>query len=262
MNKSNTYQTLTPCLILKAPKPRKPQTKEEFGYFLAGLIDADGHINKRGHIDIAFHTNEVSVAYYIKAILGLGSVTRVKNEFTALYRCYAKKDLTIIANLIRHKLRHLDKINQFNERLVPKLKCEPTVYTDTDLSQNHWLAGFIQGDASFIIRIPRGGASLIKKPGFEVRLHLKQKAETLLCLTKSAFGGSICYGRSDDTFKYAGSSKITTAKWINYLDQYQLIGNRLTQYFIWREACLIIHSKQHLTESGKYLMSEKKEMLN
>jgi hypothetical protein len=28
-------------------KQKKPQNSEELGYFLAGLIDADGHINKK-----------------------------------------------------------------------------------------------------------------------------------------------------------------------------------------------------------------------
>jgi hypothetical protein len=30
------------------------QTKDEFGFFLAGLIDADGHIAKLGYVQIDF----------------------------------------------------------------------------------------------------------------------------------------------------------------------------------------------------------------
>jgi Homing endonuclease len=55
------------------PKALKPQTKEEFGYFLAGLIDSDGHIRKNGSVVIAFNVKEVSVAYYLKKIIGSGA---------------------------------------------------------------------------------------------------------------------------------------------------------------------------------------------
>ena len=42
-------------------KQNKPKNFEELGYFLAGLIDADGHINKK-ELAITFHANDISVA--------------------------------------------------------------------------------------------------------------------------------------------------------------------------------------------------------
>ena len=45
----------------------KPQNAEEFGYWLAGLIDADGHFTKSGgYLQISFHNRDLSVAYFIK----------------------------------------------------------------------------------------------------------------------------------------------------------------------------------------------------
>lgn len=44
-------------ISVHAPKAQKPRSIEQVGYFLAGLIDGDGHINKLGYIIIVFATN-------------------------------------------------------------------------------------------------------------------------------------------------------------------------------------------------------------
>lgn len=55
-------------------KALKPQTKEEFGYFLAGLIDSDGYIRKNGSIVIAFNYKEKSVSCYRKKVISSGLI--------------------------------------------------------------------------------------------------------------------------------------------------------------------------------------------
>jgi hypothetical protein len=54
-------------------KHKKPYTDEEFGYYLAGLIEGDGYIGEN-RIEIAFHIADISSAYYIKKRIGYGSV--------------------------------------------------------------------------------------------------------------------------------------------------------------------------------------------
>ena len=105
-----------------APKALKPRSKEEFGYFLAGLMDSDGCITQEGYIRIAFHVNEIRVVYYLKAVIGYGKAYKEKKSLTARYVCTAHLGLVIIARLIINKLKHDTKIDQFNARLVPKLK--------------------------------------------------------------------------------------------------------------------------------------------
>lgn len=48
-------------------KHKKPETEEEFCYYLAerGLIEGDGYFGER-RIEIAFHIDDFSSAYYIK----------------------------------------------------------------------------------------------------------------------------------------------------------------------------------------------------
>jgi len=54
-------------------KHKKPETEEEFGYYLAGLIEGDGYIGGR-RIEIAFHIDDISSAFYIKKRIGYVSV--------------------------------------------------------------------------------------------------------------------------------------------------------------------------------------------
>lgn len=132
-------------------KQKKPKNLEGFAYFLAGLIDADGHINKK-ELAITFHANDISVAYYLKKIIGYGSIKKLTNTRAYNFEIYSKKGLGQVIKLITNKLRLPLRINQFNTHLVPKIGCKPTKQDHSCLLNNHWLAGFIQGDGSFKIK--------------------------------------------------------------------------------------------------------------
>lgn len=54
-------------------KHKKPKKDNEFGFYLAGLIEGDGCIGDSS-IEISFHMDDVSTAYYIKKRIGYGSV--------------------------------------------------------------------------------------------------------------------------------------------------------------------------------------------
>jgi hypothetical protein len=60
------------------------------------------------------------VAYYLKKVLGGGSVCHEKKRFASIFSSSSKIISLKIANLIRNKLRHPDKIKQYNERIAPK----------------------------------------------------------------------------------------------------------------------------------------------
>ena len=100
----------------------KPCNKSELGYFLAGLIDADGHIGTSGNtITVNCHIRDISVAKYIKKVLHDGAVYPYKKVNACRY--YSRKKGTIrLAHLIANKLQLPRKIKQFNERLAPRAK--------------------------------------------------------------------------------------------------------------------------------------------
>jgi hypothetical protein len=94
------------------PAHKKPVSEDEFGSYLAGLIEGDGFINKKIlNITIAFHELDVNLAYYIKKRIGYGVVGKIKNKNAYLYRANLKGSVEI-AKLINGKLR-TDKINNF-----------------------------------------------------------------------------------------------------------------------------------------------------
>nr|YP_009367915.1 putative LAGLIDADG homing endonuclease [Hazenia capsulata]ARK14902.1 putative LAGLIDADG homing endonuclease [Hazenia capsulata] len=247
-------------ISIHAPKAKKAVSEEEFGHFLAGLIDSDGSIAKPGYVQIDFHTNDISVAYYIKKRIGYGKISQEKKRFSVRYRCTPTPGLVLIADLIRNKLKHSSKIDQFNSRLVPKLNCDPTTYTDCDILQNHWLAGFIQGDGCLsILQCKNRNKTSLKST---IVIQISQKTEKLLSLIQTYLGGYVGYRKSQDTFYYITGSFTSAVLFINYLDRFQLMGNKLTQYWLWRKAYLVFQTGLHLTPKGEAKLSLKKAQLS
>ena len=92
-------------------KHRKPETLEELGYYLAGLIEGDGYIGD-SRIEIAFHMDDISSAYYIKKRIGYGSVLYLKGKNSVRYVLRHKTGLDKVFNMINGKLLACYKINQ------------------------------------------------------------------------------------------------------------------------------------------------------
>lgn len=60
-----------PLISDHVPKHKKPVSDEEFASYLAGLIEGDGYISSNvPNIQISFHINDASLAYYIKKRIG------------------------------------------------------------------------------------------------------------------------------------------------------------------------------------------------
>ena len=57
----------------------------EFGHYLAGLIESDGHFSNQKQLIIVFNSIDISLAYFIKSILGYGSVKQVKDKDAVLF---------------------------------------------------------------------------------------------------------------------------------------------------------------------------------
>lgn len=230
-----------------APKAKKPYTKEQFGNFLAGLIDAGGHIDTLGYIRIVFNQKDVSVAYYIKKTIAYGSVKKMKGKAAYLFTCSHSKGIKIIGDLIRNKLKTISKIQQFNPRLVNKVGSQLTQFNSSAaVLTNHWLAGFIQGDGSLQIKV------LYRQHRTDIRfvIQINQNNDTILKEIQSVFGGYIGYRKSQNTYYYSSVSLSNAVQFIQYLDHYQVMGSCLTIYWIWRKAYLRVQNKTHNTEKG------------
>ena len=63
---------------------RYPENENEWGYYLGGLIDADGSLTdvrkNQPNITICFHQKDISLAYKIRGILNYGTVSKIKDK--------------------------------------------------------------------------------------------------------------------------------------------------------------------------------------
>jgi hypothetical protein len=259
------------------PKHLKPVTDEQFGYYLAGLIEGDGHFSNQQQLIIVFHSLDASLAYYIKKRLGFGNVKKVKDKNAILLIISAKKGLEKIIKLINGKLITENKYNQLVRNILNHIKYADlkkeiefkpqslleTLHRQEDLKnkdlKNHWLAGFSEADASFQIKI-------LSRPNnrVEVRLNFQvdHKNEYVLLLIKQNLGGNIGYRKSQDTYYYGSTSFGSAKKVINYFDQYHLLSSKHINYLKWRKAYFFIQNKDHLTKEGMCKLINLKNTMN
>jgi hypothetical protein len=245
-------------ISIHAPKARKPQTKEQFGYFLAGLIDSNGHIDARGYISIMFYQNDVSLAYYIKKQVGYGSVKKIKNTKAYIFTCSHSEGIQAMCKLVHYKLKLTDNIQHFNNLILKQNGCLTGTYNcDNRVSvDNHWLAGFIQGSGSFQIKT----VTHEHQTEVQVKLYIYQKSEYILRLIESTFGGYV--GTAQNTYYYSSVNLTNSVKLINYLDHYQVMSSGLTIYTLWRKAYLRVQDNAYQTHKGLNEIIKLKQNMN
>lgn len=234
-------------------KHLKPVSDNQFGHYLAGLIDGDGHFSSKQQLVIVFSGSDASLAYFIKERLGFGNVRKVKDKNAYLLIVSNTEGLTKVINLINGKLR-TSKYNQVVDSILShhrydnlKKNIDFKINYTKDFN-NHWIAGFSDADASFQIKV----VSKATRSKSEIRLNyqIDQKNKDILNLIKDYFGGNIGYRKSQDTYYYGSTSFGSAKNVINYFDEYHLQSTKYINYLKWRKAYLLIQSKLHLTKQG------------
>ena len=242
------------------PKHLKPINDEQFGHYLAGLIDGNGHFSKAFQLIIVFDSLSVSLAYYLKRRIGHGNVKKVKDKNAYLLVITSFKGIEKVINLINNKIRSLNKLDQIRNNIISYKDLSNLSFnlnSTTDLN-NHWLAGFSDADASFQIKM------INRNNKTEVRLNyqIDQKTNDLLLLIKNYLGGNIGYGIIQDTYYYGSTSFGSAKKVINYFDTFHMLSNKHVNYLKWRKAYLIIKDKNHLNRNGINKITKLKNTMN
>ena len=246
------------------PKHLKPLNNEQLGYYIAGLIDGDGHFSKAQQLVITFSYPDAFLAYYLKKRLGYGNVKKVKNKNAYLLIVSNKKGMLNVINLINGKLRTEHRFNQIVNNVLSHTKyADKNINFTIDSSKNwdnHWLAGFSDADASFQIK----NIKRITRNKQEIRLNFQidQKSDLLLNMIKQFLGGNIGYRKSQDTYYYGSTSFGSAKKVIQYFDKYHLQSRKHISYLRWRKVYRLIQDKQHLTEKGLAKILKIKLLIN
>ena len=245
------------------PKHLKPLNNEQLGYYIAGLIDGDGHF-KAQQLVITFSYPDAFLAYYLKKRLGYGNVKKVKNKNAYLLIVSNKEGMLKVINLINGKLRTEHRFNQIVNNVLSHTKyADKNINFTIDSSKNwdnHWLAGFSDADASFQIK----NIKRITGNKQEIRLNFQidQKSDLLLNMIKQFLGGNIGYRKSQDTYYYGSTSFGSAKKVIQYFDKYHLQSRKHISYLRWRKVYRLIQDKQHLTEKGLAKILKIKLLIN
>lgn len=246
------------------PKHLKPLNNEQLGYYLAGLIDGDGHFSKIGQLIIVFSSPDAFLAYYLKEKLGYGNVRKVKNKNAYLLIISKKEGILNVLNLINGKLRTEDRFKQVINNIL-----NHTSYKDLGLIftmnysnnfNNHWLAGFSDADASFQIKI----INRLTRNKAEIRLNyqIDQKNNLLLNMIKDYLGGNIGYRKSQNTYYYGSTSFGSAKKVIQYFDKFNLQSKKQISYLKWRKVYRLVQNKEHLMEKGLVKILKIKSLIN
>lgn len=243
-------------ISIHIPTHLKPLNNNQFGYYLAGLIDSDGYFDKNLNLTIVFHILDIPLAYYIKSYIGYGSVKKIKNKNACIYNLTKKEGIEKILLLINGKIRSESKYNQIKNNIkFPNINF---VISSNDNLNNHWLCGFSDADASFQIKI------LNRKNRIEIRLNYKidQKNKELLLLIQSFFGGNIGHRNKNNTWYYESTSFGSAKKIINYFDKYHLLSSKYLNYIKWRKTYIYIQNKKNLTKEGIEKIKKYKNSMN
>jgi LAGLIDADG endonuclease len=240
----------------------KPINDIEFGHYLAGLIDGDGHFSNQKQLIIVFNDKDASLAYFIKEKIGYGNIYKVKNKKAIIFVISKKLGIINVLNLINGKIRSENKLNQIKINILSNpefnLISNFNKNTDNDLN-NHWLAGFSDADASFQVKL------IVRNNNkTEVRLNFQidQKQNELLILIKNFLGGNIGYRKTQNTYYYGSTSFGSAKKVINYFDKFHLLSSKHVNYLKWRKSYIIIQNKEHLINSGIIKIKKLKKSMN
>jgi len=232
-------------------KPLNILTDLDFGYYLAGIIDGDGHISTQGQIVISFNSKDKRHAFIVRTRIGFGKVRYVKGKNAVNLIVSTKEGIIHVSDLIRNKLQHPIRIYQFNDRLYDKLKYT-SLKTSIDGTINwdsFWFSGFMDADGYLRMYLPY--RERINRCETRLICQIDQKDDVILKQIQTQFGGYLGYRKSQDTFYYSSTSFNNMFCLLRYFDKYSLQSARsYLKYTLIRKSYLITQQKLHLTSGG------------
>jgi len=220
------------------PAYRRPSSDEDFGSYLAGLIEGDGHFGVFNQIVISFHLKDVRLAYWIKSMIGHGKVRLVPDKLAVSYYVGTREGVLKVLKLINGKLRTTYKYNQLLSNFNSSYTTDLLPLDTSLLISNYWLAGFIDADGSFQIKVLNRVNRLL--PEIRLVLQIEQKLPQILELIKTEFGGYMGYRKVLDTYYYHSVNFKVAYKFIIYLRTYHLLSYKYISYRRWAYVYLLI----------------------
>ncbi len=273
-----TPEFMCNALFLNSPNLLKPTFKS----YLAGLIEGDGYIfiplNKRTDkgkllypsIQISCNVKDFPLFIMIQKLIG-GSLNRKKNVKAYVQTITKKEDQLKLISLIngyfrtpkilaQHRL--ILNLNETEGLNIPLLPID-----DSPINSNSWLAGFIDADGSFHIRI----TTIPFKVACQFELEQRQldlSGGNLKDIQIIISNYIQCNVKETKIYTNSPKYRIRTTSingnnaLINYLNEYPLKSVKYLDYLNWKEGFLLFKDHKHLTIEGINKLIELKNSMN
>ena len=96
---------------------RKPQNELEWGAYLAGLFEGDGHFSTQKQIIIVFNEKDLVLAQALMNKFQWGNINKIKNKKAVNWIISKKADVILFLKLINGYIRSPYKLNQIVTRI-------------------------------------------------------------------------------------------------------------------------------------------------
>jgi hypothetical protein len=274
---------------------RKPS---KFGPYLAGLFEGDGHIwvpttthapsgkKYTPHFSITFAEVDYPLVVILKLLIG-GSIRHKVENHAYVLTIASIAELVKVIYLINGHLR-TPKIAKFNEMInwINKSTaspgaglgasagyCIPTFTVDrSDIFGNAWLAGFIEADGSFDIRVSQTSTSI--KNRVSARLRLEQRKidpvtnasySDIMSVIATRLGITLSSSTHNGCVEYfliSATSAKARANIVSYFTMFPLFSSKRLNYLDWLTIHNMILNKTHTTPEGRELALKIKSGMN
>ncbi len=249
--------------------------------YIAGYIEGDGYIGipkyqgekfKSGRIkyptiQISFPTKDLPIAQIFLKKIGTGSLLKKKGVNAYILTFNKKESILKIIETIRNYMR-TPKINSLNELINYYKLEEPAILSKTQLTQDAWLAGFIDADGSFQIR---STSKTDKRKydrltcSFELsQINMDKSGDSLNEILKEIgkfLETEVKLTRRNELRIKTGSLKSNKIL-REYLDRNPILTSKYLDYLDWSRVLKIIEEKKHKTEGGKKEIINYKSKMN
>lgn len=277
------------ALIKFTSESKEYLNKDQFSYYLAGLIEGDGQLSLPAlgntilnrilnpRIIFTSHINNLGLYAYIQSELGgIGRFQYAgKNQNALRYVIGDVKGILLFINLIHGKLRTPKNI-RFNEliKFLNKkysLKIPESLPDTSDFKNNSWFTGFTEADGHFGVKINES------KPKSETRQRsVSENISLKFRLDQRSFdkpNSSSMFPIMESLASFLSrklniytidphsnprevlSISVTGIKnleiIVSYFNKYPLIGVKRKDFKHWEVVYHMIVSKEHFTEAGR-----------
>lgn len=250
----DSSETLRGAVLLAVVlKPHKvytrPEKDSDFGSYLAGLFEGDGHFSTQKQIVLTLGERDKKLLLSLRSKLGHGHVYKVKDKQAYNWVISNSTGVALFLNFIDGHLRTESKIAQILSRGVVFKQQSPNLSNPNNC---WWFTGFTEAEGCFYLQV--------LEPRRETRISLifALKERAVLDYLKSYFQGSAVFYRQNGTY-YWGSSTFSSASLVvSYFDQHSLQGEKRLKYNNWRKVYALIVQGAHRTEKGFSFISKVK----